>query len=106
VGVDIDPVALLAARHNAMQNEVTARFVAPDHPLAETADVVLANILAHPLKLLAPLLARATREAGRVVVAGILESQAGEVRRAYAQWFDMDTTEHDDGWVLLAGVRR
>ncbi len=105
-GVDIDPAALLAARHNAMQNEVTARFVAPDHPLAETADVVLANILAHPLKLLAPLLARATREGGRVVLAGILESQANEVRRAYAQWFDMDTIRRDEGWVLLAGVRR
>ena len=106
IGVDIDPAALLAARHNAMQNEVTARFVAPDHPLAETADVVLANILAHPLKLLAPLLARATCEGGRVVLSGILEGQAEEVRRAYAQWFDMSTTRHDEGWVLLAGVRR
>jgi ribosomal protein L11 methyltransferase len=106
VGVDIDAAALLAARQNAMQNEVTARFVAPDHLLAETADVVLANILAHPLELLAPLLARATRGGGRIVLAGILEHQAAEVSDAYREWFDMDSTEHDEGWVLLAGVRR
>jgi ribosomal protein L11 methyltransferase len=106
VGVDIDPAALLAARHNAMQNEVTARFAAPDHPLAETFDVVLANILAHPLKLLAPLFARATRGGGRVVLSGILESQAAEVRRAYAHGFEMGTTLHEDEWVLLEGVRR
>ena len=106
LGVDIDPAALVAARHNAMQNKVTVRFLTPDHPLAEAADVVLANILAHPLLLLAPLLARVTRRDGRVVLAGVLEHQADEVRRGYAPWFDMDTVRLDEGWVLLAGARR
>jgi len=106
LGVDIDAAALLAARNNAMQNKVTARFVAPDHPLAETADVVLANILAHPLQVLAPLLSGATRHGGRIVLSGILEQQADEVSSAYSAWFDMDTTWHDEGWVLLAGARR
>ncbi len=104
-GVDIDTDALLAARRNAMQNEVTVRFEAPDHPLVQPADIVLANILASPLLLLAPLLARATRTGGRIVLSGILESQAAEVGDAYAPWFSMEATRHDDGWTLLAGHR-
>ncbi len=105
-GIDIDAAALLAARTNAMQNEVAVRFEAPDHPLAETVDIVLANILASPLQLLAPLLASATRSGGRVVLAGILEHQAAELEDTYARWFSMDTIQRDEGWVLLAGVRR
>ncbi len=106
IGIDIDPAALLAARYNAMQNQVRACFAAPDHPLAETADIVLANILAHPLQLLAPLLARATRTGGRIVLAGILDHQAAEVSSVYAEWFGMDGTRRDEGWVLLEGTRR
>ncbi len=104
-GVDIDAAALLAARHNAMQNQVTVRFEPPDHPLPAAADIVLANILANPLKLLAPLLARATRDGGRIVLSGILEHQSDEVRSAYCEWFDMKIAQHDAGWVLLSGTK-
>ena len=104
-GVDIDAAALLAARHNAMQNQVTVRFEPPDHPLPAAADIVLANILANPLKLLAPLLARATRDGGRIVLSGILEHQSDEVRSAYCEWFDMNMAQHDAGWVLLSGTK-
>lgn len=106
VGIDIDAAALLAARHNALQNQVVAQFEAPDHPLAGTTDIVLANILANPLRLLAPLLARATRGGGRIALSGILEHQAAEVRGAYTHWFEMDTIHHDQGWVLLGGTKR
>lgn len=106
VGVDIDAAALLAARYNAMQNHVQATFESPAHPLAETADIVLANILANPLLLLAPLLAHATHDSGRIVLSGILEHQAAEVSDAYTQWFDMETTQHDEGWALLVGTKR
>jgi ribosomal protein L11 methyltransferase len=104
-GVDIDPLALLAARHNAMQNQVQIEFVAAgDAP--GTADVVLANILANPLKLLAPLLARATRRRGRILLSGVLEHQAGEVADVYREWFDLRPLQHDDGWVLIVGDKR
>jgi len=106
VGVDIDAKALLAARRNAMQNQVVAQFSTPDRAPSEAADIVLANILADPLTLLAPLLARATRSGGRIVLSGILEHQAEAVGNAYREWFDMNTTQHDDGWVLLSGTKR
>ena len=105
-GVDIDERALLAARNNAMQNQVNARFVNAAEKLGKPVHVVVANILANPLRVLAPLLARLTEKRGRVVLAGILEEQAAEVRDAYRSWFEMDTTESEDGWVLLSGVKK
>ncbi len=105
-GVDIDPAALLAARHNAMQNQVMVEFIAADRCAPQTAEVVLANILANPLVLLAPLLARATRRGGQIVLSGVLDHQAGEVQDAYRAWFDMHPVERDDGWVLLSGKKR
>ncbi len=105
-GVDVDATALLAARHNAMQNQVEVQFENADQVGSTVHDIVLANILANPLELLAPLLARATRGGGRIVLAGILEHQAEAVRNAYRERFGMDTTQHDEGWVLLSGVKQ
>jgi ribosomal protein L11 methyltransferase len=105
-GIDVDEQALLAARYNAVQNGVTAHFHDAADKLGNPAQVVVANILANPLIVLAPLLATLTVTQGRVVLAGILSAQADEVRIAYLPWFNMDTTEHDDGWVLLSGVRK
>ncbi len=105
-GVDIDEQALLAARHNAMQNQVSAAFYAAADDLKSQADVVLANILANPLVVLAPLLARLTRAQGHIVLSGILAPQADEVRAAYHPWFDLAQTMPEDEWVLLAGTRR
>jgi ribosomal protein L11 methyltransferase len=67
---------------------------------------VVANILAHPLVVLAPLLARLTAPGGRLALAGLLMQQADEVRSAYASWFDFGTPEGEEGWALLSGVRR
>ncbi|MCW5605450.1 MAG: 50S ribosomal protein L11 methyltransferase [Burkholderiales bacterium] len=105
-GVDVDEQALLAARYNAERNGVTVEFHGAAEKLQRAAQVVVANILSNPLRVLAPLLARLTEPRGRVVLAGILDAQAGEVRDAYVQWFEMDTTEYEDGWVLLSGIRR
>jgi ribosomal protein L11 methyltransferase len=105
-GVDIDPAAVLAARHNAMQNEVMVEFLAADHSAPQAADIVLANILANPLVVLAPLLAHATRPGGRIVLSGVLEHQACDVQSAYRTWFHMDPPQHDDGWALLSGGKR
>ena len=105
-GVDIDPLALLAARHNAMQNQVHMAFVAAERDAPEPADIVLANILANPLTLLAPLLARLTRRGGHILLSGVLEHQAHEVEDAYRAAFDLAPLEHDDGWVLISGSKR
>jgi ribosomal protein L11 methyltransferase len=105
-GVDIDPLALLAARHNAMQNQVHMAFVAAEGDAPEPADIVLANILANPLTLLAPLLARLTRRGGHILLSGVLEHQAHEVEDAYRAAFDLAPLEHDDGWVLISGSKR
>jgi len=105
-GVDIDAQALLAARHNAMQNQVQMEFIAAESGTPEAADIVLANILANPLKLLAPLLARLTRPRGRILLSGVLEHQAGEVADAYRAAFAVEQTAREDGWVLLSGTKR
>jgi ribosomal protein L11 methyltransferase len=106
VGVDIDPQALLAARHNAAQNQIDVSLIAAADELKTRAHVVVANILANPLVVLAPLLAELTLPGGHVALSGILAPQAQEVREAYHRWFDMHTTEAEDDWVLLAGSRR
>jgi ribosomal protein L11 methyltransferase len=106
VGVDVDPAAVAAARDNAARNEVAARFVGSDAALALSVDLVVANILANPLIVLAPVLAAHCRPGGRIALAGILAPQADAVAAAYAQWFAMAHFAADDGWVCLEGVRR
>jgi ribosomal protein L11 methyltransferase len=106
IGVDIDAAAVLAARNNAMQNQAAVQVEGAGYALNATYDVVLANILANPLKMLAPLLARATRGGGRIALSGILDHQADEVLDCYAEWFDMIGGQREDGWVLLVGSRR
>jgi ribosomal protein L11 methyltransferase len=105
-GVDIDGQALLAARRNAMHNRVQATFHNAADALRQPARIVVANILARPLVVLAPLLARLTAQRGRLALAGLLAEQAGEVCVAYGQWFDFEAPEEDEGWALLSGVRR
>jgi ribosomal protein L11 methyltransferase len=105
LGVDVDPLALVAARANAARNRVDARFVNTETAPEFQADLVAANILANPLILLAPLLAGYTRKGGRIALSGILEAQANEVMAAYAPWFTMRVCGRDEGWALLEGQR-
>jgi ribosomal protein L11 methyltransferase len=105
VGVDIDPQAIATSRANAQVNAVAADFGAPDQFEGETFDVAVANILANPLELLAPLLASRVRAGGHVVLSGILEEQAPAVLAAYERWFNMAPWGSTEGWVALAGVR-
>jgi ribosomal protein L11 methyltransferase len=105
VGIDIDSQAIATSRTNAQANEVVAEFGSPDLLGAECFDVVLANILANPLELLAPLFAGRVREGGHIVLSGILNEQADAVLAAYARWFNIGLWGSTDGWVALAGVR-
>jgi ribosomal protein L11 methyltransferase len=102
--VDIDPAAVTATRDNAGANGVTLSAGLPeaasgDYPL------VLANILATPLKLLAPVLCGHVAAGGDLVLAGILERQADELRAAYAPWLALAVADADDGWILMTGRR-
>jgi ribosomal protein L11 methyltransferase len=106
LGVDIDPDAVTAARANAARNEAAARFQDTLATLDMNADLVVANILANPLKVLAPLLAAHTRRGGRIALAGLLTPQVDDVSDAYAPWFDMAPFGARDGWTVLEGVRR
>ena len=105
-GLDIDPAAVLAARDNAMQNQTAVHVEGADYVINQTFDVVVANILANPLKLLAPVLAQATKRDGRMILSGILEHQADEVINCYTEWLKLQIDRREDGWVLLAGRRR
>jgi ribosomal protein L11 methyltransferase len=104
-GVDIDQQAVLSSRYNAERNCAIAEFSNADEAPPEPADVVLANILSNPLKVLAPLLARLTLPGGTLVLSGILPAQAADVADAYRSWFDMEPAAMDDGWVRLSGTR-
>lgn len=113
VAVDIDPQAIRAARENALDNGVDERMQALPHdapfePFAEpfAADIVLANILARPLIELAPLLAASLRTGGRIVLAGLLDRQARDVRAAYAEWFEFEPDASQEGWTRVSGIRQ
>ncbi|MBX3617041.1 50S ribosomal protein L11 methyltransferase [Nitrosomonas sp.] len=114
-GIDIDPQAIKASQDNALRNQCDPSkflFVTAQHALGSDAssgdpvDVVVANILTNPLMLLAPVLARAVRSKGKIVLSGILQEQAEEVKQVYQQWFDMRTVTSQEGWVLLSGSKK
>jgi ribosomal protein L11 methyltransferase len=69
------------------------------------ARITVANILANPLRMLAPVIATHTQPGGEIALSGILEQQAGEVIDAYRPWADLDVTVQDSGWVLVTGRR-
>ena len=102
--VDIDEAAVVATRANAQANGVTLTAGLPDAAVG-CYPLVLANILATPLKLLAPLLAGHVAPGGHLVLAGILERQADELKAAYAPWLALDVADSEDGWILMTARR-
>jgi ribosomal protein L11 methyltransferase len=105
-GVDIDAAAVESSRANAAANGVEALFSSPDGFDPRPADVVLANILSNPLRVLAPLLCGLAVPGGSVVLSGILAPQADHVAEAYRPWLDFEPARERDGWVRLWGRRR
>lgn len=101
--VDIDESAVQSTRDNAAANGVVVNAGLPaaaegQYPL------VLANILATPLKLLAPLLCGHVAPGGHLVLAGILERQADELKQAYAPWCTLEVSDAEDGWILMTAT--
>lgn len=106
IGIDIDPQAIQASRDNAMRNSVADQielYLPADQPQDVEADVVVANILAGPLRELAPLIAGHGKAGSLMALSGVLESQAPELETIYGQWFEMDPTAVKEEWCRLSG---
>lgn len=106
VGVDIDEQAIRASKDNAAQNNVDAQFYLPDGLPQGQFDIVVANILANPLRMLGEMLAARTKQGGRIVLSGLLDEQVEELSGIYRQWFDIEPAEIDEGWARISGVKR
>jgi ribosomal protein L11 methyltransferase len=109
VGTDIDPQAMVAARSNAEINGVDITFALPDDAVPMLGadaryDIVMANILANPLQVLAPALVQRIRPGGQIVLSGVLSRQAEEVIATYSQWLTLSVWKESEGWVCLAGT--
>ena len=109
VGTDIDPQAMVAARSNAEINNTVIQFVLPNEDAPELAaqtkyDIVMANILANPLQVLAPALVNKIRPGGQIVLSGVLARQAEEVIATYSQWLTLSIWKESEGWVCLHGT--
>jgi ribosomal protein L11 methyltransferase len=105
IGVDIDPQALTATRDNAQRNRVSVEVRASSDARPAPADVVVANILSSPLKLLAPMLTDLVKPGGVLVISGVLERQIDEVSAAYAPRLKMTVAGLADGWACLAATK-
>jgi ribosomal protein L11 methyltransferase len=103
VAVDIDIAAVEATGMNAAANGVTLRAGSPELAVG-LYESVLANILATPLKVLAPLLCAHVAAGGQLVLAGILERQADELTSAYAPYCHLVVADREDGWILMTAT--
>ena len=104
-GVDIDPQAVEAAKANAERNGVSALFADSAEPVAGEYDLVVANILSNPLRVLAPAICAHVRSGGQLALSGILREQAEEIIGLYAQWLPMQIADVREDWVCLSGVK-
>jgi len=107
IGIDIDPQALQASKANAQRNGVEDRlelFLPKDQPTFK-ADVVIANILAGPLRELAPTIIEFVAPNGHLALSGVLEEQANELQIIYGQWCEMDAIAIQEEWVRLSGKK-
>lgn len=102
--VDIDAAAVESTRQNAQANGVQVNAGLPERAQGQY-QTVLANILATPLKVLAPLLSGHVAQGGHLVLAGILERQAQELQEAYAPWLQLQVSDREDGWILMTARR-
>jgi ribosomal protein L11 methyltransferase len=107
--IDHDPQALLAARANATRNAVTAQFhtlSSPESLGEHQTDILVANILAAPLRTLAPRFADLLRSGGQLALSGITLDQIEALTTVYKRWFNLEISAIRENWALLAGYRR
>ncbi len=108
-GVDIDPQALTATQDNLLRNNLDKERLPvffPESFESEPVDLVIANILAGPLKELAPTLEELVKSGGQLILSGLLLEQADELISTYSEWFDMEPPSTKEEWVRLTGRKR
>ncbi|PWC20304.1 50S ribosomal protein L11 methyltransferase [Brenneria roseae subsp. roseae] len=109
IGIDIDPQAIQASRDNAQRNNVSDRlelYLPKDQPANLSADVVVANILAGPLRELAPLISDLPKSGGYLGLSGVLATQAEGVAEAYEEKFTLDPVAEREEWCRITGRRK
>ena len=106
IGIDIDPQAVESARQNSERNRAEVTYGLPADLEEGQFDIVVANILSNPLKLMASMLSARVKPGGQIALSGILARQADEVAAVYARWIDISVWREHEGWVCLAGTRR
>jgi ribosomal protein L11 methyltransferase len=104
--VDIDENALIATEYNAQRNGVDVNIQSANDEFKVSADLLVANILSAPLKVLAAAFASIVRPGGRIALSGILVEQEDELCEVYQKQFDMKPFDRLEGWVCLEGVKR
>lgn len=108
IGIDIDPQAITASRDNAERNNVSEQlelYLSADLPEGILADVLVANILAGPLRELSTSIEALVKPSGQLALSGILEQQASGLIETYQQWFEMDNAEIKEEWARLSGKK-
>ncbi|OAT26085.1 50S ribosomal protein L11 methyltransferase [Proteus myxofaciens] len=109
IGIDIDPQAIQASRDNAQRNGVSdslTLYLAKDQPENLTADVVVANILAGPLRELAPVISTLPQQGGHLGLSGVLATQAEGVAAAYEELFHLDPVAEKEEWCRITGIKK
>ncbi|NDJ56140.1 50S ribosomal protein L11 methyltransferase [Enterobacteriaceae bacterium 4M9] len=109
IGIDIDPQAIQASRDNAQRNGVEDKlelYLPANQPDTLSADVVVANILAGPLRELAPLISVLPVQGGQLGLSGILASQAASVCEAYETGFALDPVAEKEEWCRITGIKK
>ncbi|MFT4926747.1 MAG: ribosomal protein L11 methyltransferase [Phenylobacterium sp.] len=107
IGIDIDPQAIQASEENAKRNGVEQQlelYLPKDQPQLE-ADVVVANILAGPLKELHSVITAYARPGADIALSGILEVQAESLQEVYQQNCQLDPIKVVDEWVRVSGKK-
>jgi ribosomal protein L11 methyltransferase len=105
LAVDIDEQAVQSTRYNASTNHAQVQAMLPDALPEGQFQLVVANILSNPLKVLAPMLANRVAPGGHLVLSGVLARQATQVAQAYAPWVELSVWQEREGWVCLHGSR-
>ncbi|WP_016956327.1 50S ribosomal protein L11 methyltransferase [Catenovulum agarivorans] len=108
IGIDIDPQAIEASTANAERNHVLDKLelYLPDAQPQLQADIVVANILAGPLRELAQVISDYVKPGGKLALSGILDSQAEEICQIYSQWFDLEAVAQQEDWCRVAGTKK
>lgn len=107
--VDIDPQAIDATRENLKRNDISEdRLVLglPEQVKLPQADLLVANILAEPLRQLSQSIANSVKSGGNLVLSGLLNDQADELNQIYQEWFDMSASCSEGDWSRLQGTKR